>query len=115
MIIGYFVSNPEGDRFQGELGHPFPPSPVTIDPAVKAKEGEPDCQVLTHSQGGHFYEIGAAWKRTSRNGKAYLSVKLDSPMFPAPVNAALFHDKGDDYRLVWTREERKQPEATAAA
>jgi uncharacterized protein (DUF736 family) len=35
-------------------------------------------------------EVGAAWKKTAReSGKAYLSVKLDSPFLPAPVNCAL--------------------------
>ena len=30
-------------------------------------------------------EIGAAWKRTSKDNAVYHSVKLDDPFFPAPI------------------------------
>ena len=46
--------------------------------------------------------IGAAWKKTSNAGKPYLSVKLDSPVFAAPIQCALV--KTDDaYHLAWSR------------
>jgi hypothetical protein len=32
-------------------------------------------------------EIGAAWKRTSKENTVYHSVKLDDPSFPAPIFA----------------------------
>ena len=34
-------------------------------------------------------ELGAAWKKTSKEGRPYTSVKLDDPSFPAPVYASL--------------------------
>ena len=34
-------------------------------------------------------EIGAAWKRTSKDNSVYHSVKLDDPSFPAPIFANL--------------------------
>ena len=53
-------------------------------------------------------EVGAAWKKTGReSGKAYLSVKLDSPFLPAPVNCALMAQDNGNHILVWTREDRK--------
>jgi len=107
MIIGHFVADPDGNRFQGELGFPFPAALVLIEPTVKIKEGGPDCLVLTHSEAGHPYDIGAAWHRTSRDGKPYLSVKLDSPLLTEPVNCALFGQPGGPYRLVWSRDDRK--------
>ena len=49
-------------------------------------------------------ELGAAWPARSKgdDGRDYLSVKLDDPIFQEPVYAALFDD-GDAARLVWTR------------
>ena len=49
-------------------------------------------------------EFGAAWKKTSNEGRAYLSVKLDDPSFPAPIYATLV--EGEDagsYSLIWSR------------
>ncbi|HEY9236805.1 MAG TPA: DUF736 domain-containing protein, partial [Phenylobacterium sp.] len=41
-------------------------------------------------------EFGAAWKKTSRENRDYLSVKLDDPSFPAPIYASLV-DADDGY------------------
>ena len=49
-------------------------------------------------------EIGAAWERHAEGtGEIYLSVRLDDPSFPAPINAALFEGEGGTYNLVWNR------------
>jgi len=54
-------------------------------------------------------EVGAAWKKTGKeSGKAYLSVKLDSPFLPAPVNCALMAQDDGSHIMVWNRDERKQ-------
>jgi uncharacterized protein (DUF736 family) len=47
-------------------------------------------------------EFGAAWKKTSREEREYLSVKLDDPSFPAPIFASLV-DAEDGYSLIWSR------------
>jgi uncharacterized protein (DUF736 family) len=47
-------------------------------------------------------EIGAAWKRTSKDNAVYHSVKLDDPSFPAPIFANLVEVEGG-YALVWSR------------
>jgi uncharacterized protein (DUF736 family) len=47
-------------------------------------------------------EIGAAWKRTSKDNSVYHSVKLDDPSFPAPIFANLVEVEGG-YALVWSR------------
>ena len=47
-------------------------------------------------------EFGAAWEKTSREEKKYLSVKLDDPSFPAPIYASLVEaDSG--FNLIWSR------------
>ncbi|MEH6758904.1 MAG: DUF736 domain-containing protein [Parasphingorhabdus sp.] len=49
-------------------------------------------------------EIGAAWTKTSSEGRGYLSVKLDDPSFTAPIFANLFDDEdGKTYNLIWSR------------
>ena len=49
-------------------------------------------------------EIGAAWSKTSTEGRDYLSVKLDDPSFTAPIYANLFSDEdGEGYTLIWSR------------
>jgi len=47
-------------------------------------------------------EIGAAWKRTSKDNAPYHSVKLDDPSFPTPIFANLVEDEGG-YALIWSR------------
>ncbi len=48
-------------------------------------------------------EIGAAWNKTSRENRPYLSLKIDDPSFAAPLFASLFQDNPGEYSLVWTR------------
>ncbi|ETI63050.1 MULTISPECIES: DUF736 domain-containing protein [Sphingomonadales] len=65
------------------------------------KDGEksPDFRVSTGD-----LDIGAAWKKTSREGRDYISVKLDDPSFPAPVYATLSEtDTAGEYALIWSR------------
>jgi uncharacterized protein (DUF736 family) len=47
-------------------------------------------------------EIGAAWKRTSKENTVYHSVKLDDPSFHAPIYANLVEVEGG-HALVWSR------------
>jgi uncharacterized protein (DUF736 family) len=57
-------------------------------------------------------ELGVAWKKTSSKGNEYVSVKLDSPMLPAPVNCALIK-QADGFALIWNRREAEDEEAAA--
>ena len=47
-------------------------------------------------------EIGAAWKRTSKENREYYSAKLDDPSFPSPIYANLVQVESG-YALVWSR------------
>jgi len=102
MIIGTFSQTETG--YAGEI--------VTLTHraqlALTAAERGADYQVTLDG-----IEVDAAWKKTARDtGKAYLSVKLDSPFLPAPVNCALMAGKDGSHILVWNREDRK-PEKQA--
>jgi uncharacterized protein (DUF736 family) len=49
-------------------------------------------------------DIGAAWEKVSREGRPYLSLKLDDPSFSAPIYASLFENEEDkSFDLIWTR------------
>ncbi|NJM35440.1 MAG: DUF736 domain-containing protein [Rhodomicrobium sp.] len=64
---------------------------------ASSNEKAPDLRVMVAD-----VEIGAAWRRTSKENSEYHSVKLDDPSFPAPIFANLV--KGEaDYTLVWSR------------
>jgi uncharacterized protein (DUF736 family) len=47
-------------------------------------------------------EIGAAWKKTSRGNRPYLSVKLDDPSFALWIYASLVEAQ-DGHNLIWSR------------
>ena len=47
-------------------------------------------------------EFGAAWMKTTKEDRAYLSVKLDDPSFHAPIYASLV-DAEEGYVLIWSR------------
>ncbi len=52
----------------------------------------------------HNVEIGAAWSKTSNEGRDYLGLKLDDPSFTGPIYANLFADEdGDTHSLIWSR------------
>jgi len=49
-------------------------------------------------------EFGASWKKTSREGRDYHSVKLDDPSFAAPIYASLVEtETKGEFALIWSR------------
>jgi uncharacterized protein (DUF736 family) len=95
-IIGTFTKQDNG-AFAGSLATLTVKAKVSIAPVEKSGEKAPDFRVYAGNA-----EIGAAWSQTSKEGKAYLSVKLDDPSFPAPILSRLVEtEKG--HSLVWTR------------
>jgi len=86
------------DGYTGEIRTLALNSKLTLTPAEQAKGKAPDFRVL--AQGG--IEIGGAWKRKSKSGNAYLSVRLDDPSFTAPVYANLIERDGQ-HLLIWQR------------
>ncbi|MDR6667917.1 DUF736 domain-containing protein [Rhizobium sp. 1399] len=95
--IGTFTSTETG--FSGSIR--------TLALNVKARIARIDNPT---DKGPHFrifagaVELGAAWQKTSEQGRDYLSVKLDDPSFPAPIYATLSEVEGDDgYQLIWSR------------
>lgn len=71
---------------------------ATIRPSATDNEKAPDHRILAGA-----VEFGAAWKKTSREGRDYLSLKLDDPSFPAPIYANLVEGEEGTHSLIWSR------------
>ena len=71
---------------------------VKIVPNDKESENAPDYRIVA----GNF-EIGAAWKKMSRQDRPYLSVTLDDPSFPATIYARLVEGDDGTHNLIWSR------------
>jgi uncharacterized protein (DUF736 family) len=95
--IGTFTRS--GDSFTGAVKTLSINAKTSIKPADKASDKAPDYRVFQGS-----VEFGAAWKKTSADGRIYLSVKLDDPSFPAPIYATLIEsDEPGTLNLIWSR------------
>jgi len=99
-IIGNFKV--QGGGFIGNVRALTFDVQVKFVPNDKTSEKAPDFRVIASGD----FEIGGAWrKRTQTERRHYLSVTLDDPSLPAPINARLMADeaKKGEYRLMWSR------------
>lgn len=93
------------NEFTGEI--------VTLSVQTKNVRIVPDARATGENAPSHRLfvgraEIGAAWSKTSSEGRAYLGLKLDDPSFNAPIYANLFDDEeGEGYSLIWSRSNRR--------
>lgn len=70
---------------------------IPSDPTTTSEKA-PDLRVVVSG-----VEIGAAWRRTSKDDRVYHSVKLDDPSFTAPIFANLFEGENGEHALIWSR------------
>jgi len=100
-IIGIFKATNNG--YEGTLETLTLRASVTIEPARKSSDNQPDFRVFQVTE--HFKsDIGAAWKKTSRENAEYLSVSIDDPSFAAKIYCRLVKtgaEKG--HTLFWER------------
>ncbi|CAA0103065.1 Uncharacterised protein [Starkeya nomas] len=93
------------NEFTGEI--------VTLSVQAKGVRIVPDTRSTGENAPSHRVlvgraEIGAAWSKTSNEGRDYLGLKLDDPSFNAPIYANLFDDEeGDTHSLIWSRPNRR--------
>ena len=98
MIIGNFKKQAKG--YAGDLITLTHQAKLVFTPASKGADYEVTLDGI---------KLGAAWKKTAReSGKEYLSVQLDSPFLPSPVNCALMPQDDGNHILVWSRDDRRQ-------
>ena len=93
-----------GQEYQGEI--------VTLNLQAKGVRIIPETNRGNDNAPSHRVfvgraEIGAAWSKTSAEGRNYLSVKLDDPSLTTPIYANLLDDEdGETYNLIWSRGRR---------
>ena len=96
-MIGTFTKSSEG--FSGSVKTLALNVRAQLKPAEKANDKAPDFRIFVGTT-----ELGAAWRQTSKDGRDYISVKLDDPSFPAPIYASLIaSDDGETHNLIWSR------------
>ena len=97
-IIGTFTKADNG-TFSGTIATLTLKAKSTIRPVDKESDKAPDHRLAVGT-----IECGAGWTKTSREGRGYLSIKLDDPTFPAPLYATLVEtDTVGEYALIWSR------------
>jgi len=97
-IIGSFTRD-EAGAFTGTIRTLSLTVKASIRPVQKDNDKAPDYRVM-NSAG---VEFGAGWSRTSREERAYVSVKLDDPSLAAPIYASLVEGEDDQHNLIWSR------------
>lgn len=71
---------------------------VKLVPTEKDSENAPDFRIYAGT-----FELGAAWKKTSKANRPYLSVTLDDPSLPATIYARLIEGEDGAHSLIWSR------------
>jgi uncharacterized protein (DUF736 family) len=95
--IGTFTKTADG-AYTGAINtHTLTVKSAQFQPIENPENGAPDFRVYAGKA-----ELGAAWKKTSKAGRDYLSVKLDDPSFPREIYASLM-DADEGYNLIWSR------------
>jgi uncharacterized protein (DUF736 family) len=95
--IGTFTRGDNGS-FTGAIRTLTLNAKATLRPSEKDNDKAPDYRVFAGT-----VECGAAWRKTSREEREYLSIKLDDPSFAAPIYASLIEADNGEHRLIWSR------------
>jgi uncharacterized protein (DUF736 family) len=107
--IGSFMRDTQGIMHGKIYGLGFVPVSVLFEPQLDEKDAI-ICFALIADPVLEAYEIGRAWEK-QKGEMVYYSVCLDSPLFAAPLNVALFPEMGNPNRfnlvLDRAREERR--------
>ena len=99
--IGTF--NKDGAGYAGSIETFTLYAKLTFEPTDKKSDKAPDFRVF-HVGDGFTSEIGAAWKKTSKEGADSLSVSLDDPSFAEKINCRLVKTGSEQgYSLFWER------------
>jgi uncharacterized protein (DUF736 family) len=95
--IGTFSKTPDGGYAGAIKTLSLNVRAAQFRPNEKADDKAPDFRIFAGQT-----EFGAAWRKTSRENREYLSVKLDDPSFVAPIYASLVEGE-DGHSLIWAR------------
>ncbi|PHZ85469.1 DUF736 domain-containing protein [Paremcibacter congregatus] len=77
----------------------------------KVSDNHPDYDVKELLSDGSEVPIGSAWINTATTGQnigsKYISMSLDDPSFPMPLNVTLFATAENEHDVVWNRPREK--------
>src|ERR1017187_3435046 len=97
--IGTFKK--DGNGYAGSIETLTLRAKITFEPTDKKSDKAPDFRVF-HIGDDFTSEIGAAWKKTSKEGAEYLSVSLDDPNWVKKINGRLVKPGADEgHTLFW--------------
>jgi uncharacterized protein (DUF736 family) len=100
-IIGVFTKQENGG-FDGNIVVLTTSRNVVFTPLAKKGDKSPDYRITFG-----YCDIGAAWKHQGDNGE-YLSVRLDDPTFPTPINCRLVKTGSErGFNLIWERDRKR--------
>jgi len=100
--IGTFIK--DGAFFTGSIETLTLKAKVTFEAIEKKNGNSPDYRVF-HIAEDFTSEIGAAWKKTSKEGAEYLSVSIDDPSFAERINCRLVKTGTEaGHTLYWERQ-----------
>ena len=97
-VIGEFTKS--GEIYAGAVHTLNLDVKATLKPTGRTEGKGPDFRIFSGQA-----EIGAAWAKTSGEGRDYLSLKFDDPSFDKPFYASLV-ENDDGFVLIWSRPER---------
>ncbi len=109
--IGSFNVDKDGFLLGRIYGLGMGSTPVLFEP-MTSRDGKSYFRLIA-DPAKEGYEIGAAFPK-DKDGMLWHTVSIDSPVLPAPINAALFPDReGVGYNLVWNRQDGNDLKADA--
>jgi uncharacterized protein (DUF736 family) len=100
--IGTFKK--KGDEFSGTIETLTLKANITLSANSKKSDSAPDYRVFQQTE-DFTSEIGAAWKKSAKDGSEYLSVSIDDPSFADKINCRLIKTGAEHgYTLYWERQ-----------
>lgn len=108
---------PNGNRLEGQITTLQFSGPLFLEPNPrKRSDREPSHDAFTSNADGELVRIGAAWTKAvtaaGREGEEYLSITLDDPSFPAPLNIAAFKSEEPGvWNVTWRRRQARTGKA----
>ena len=106
--IGHFTRTQDG--YAGRLKTLSLDLEIRLTPTEQNNaDTAPDYRVVIGSD-DEALDIGAGWKRTGEKAGDYVSVLIDDPMLPRPINANLFRSlvNSSSFLLVWNRPAKRR-------
>lgn len=101
--IGRVIHNPADNTFEGSLKTMTIEAGIRFVPIANPAPKGPDWRIIAENG----FDLGAAWKKTSQSGSAYISASFDAPELPQKLYANLGREAGQDdedvYALIWNR------------